>query len=208
MEYLCQKINVVLKCNNSNHFETNESLVLSTLCSSDSLKCIEQTCKKCGPKMLDAIKSNLPFCSPECKNESESCQDHIIPVQQYKQKDYQTNKGETKKKLYLITQHCTMIKLVKMLKTAMYDFPRHHFKEVFHKCKQNLCKGQILKVQDFSKKYKCLIPDEARSLHWLQKQATLYPVVIYRKESGNIIEEQLVYISDDLHHNSSFVVFK
>ena len=89
MEYLRQKINVVLKCNNSNHFETNKSLVLFTLCSSDSLKRIEETCKKCGPKMLDAIKSNLLFCSLECKNKSESCQDHTIPVQQYKRQDYQ-----------------------------------------------------------------------------------------------------------------------
>ena len=105
-----------------------------------------------------------------------------------------------------------MIELVEMLKTAMYGFPRHRFnnyhtKEIFDKCKQNLCNGQILKVQDFSKNYTCLVRDEVRSLHRSQTQATLYPVVIYRKESSNIIEERLVYISDDLHHNSSFVEF-
>ena len=158
-------------------------------------------------KMFDAIKSNLLFCSPECKNKSESCQYHTIPVQQYKQQDYQTKKGETKKKLCLIIQCCTMIELVEMLKTAMYDFCRHRFnnyhtKEVFNKCKQNFCSCQILKVQGFSKNYTCLVPDKVQSLHWSQTQATLYAAVIYRKESGNIIEEQLVYISDGLHHNS------
>ena len=56
-------------------------------------------------------------------------------------------------------------------------------------------------MQDFSKNYTCLVPEEVQSLHWSQTQATLYPVVIYRKESDNIIEKQLVYISDDLHHN-------
>ena len=83
----------------------------------------------------------------------------------------------------------------------------NHTKEVFNKCKQNLCNCQILKVQDFSENYTCLVPDEVQSLHWSQTQATLYPVVIYRKESSNIIEEQFVYISDDLHYNSSFVEF-
>ena len=62
-------------------------------------------------------------------------------------------------------------------------------------------------MQNFSKNYTCLVPEEVQSLHWSQTQATLYPVVIYRKESDNIIEKQLVYISDDLHHNSSFVEF-
>jgi hypothetical protein len=64
-----------------------------------------------------------------------------------------------------------------------------------------------LKVQDFSENYTCLVPDEVQSLHWSQTQATLYPVVIYRNVSEQVIEEQLVYISDDLNHDCSFVEF-
>ena len=105
-----------------------------------------------------------------------------------------------------------MKQLVEEVKMAMVDFPRHifnhyHTKEVFRSTKEGLIEGQILKIQDFSENYTCLVPDEIQSLHWTQTQATLYPVVVFRKVGDIVIEEQLVFISDDINHDCAFVEF-
>jgi len=99
MEYLCQKVNMLLKSNDSPVFETNEKLVLATLCSSDNLSCIEQTCKECGPYKLDILKSDLVYCSPECKKEREKCEQHTIPVQQYNINARTTRQRRVKQKI-------------------------------------------------------------------------------------------------------------
>ena len=69
-----------------------------------------------------------------------------------------------------MTERYTMNEAVDLLKKAMIDFPRqsfnhYHTKEVFNTCKLNLGIDQILKVQDFSENYTCLVPDEVQSLH-------------------------------------------
>ena len=211
MEFIRQKVNNLSKINNLQSFESNEQLVSYTLCDTESLSYIEQTCKVCGPKLFDPLKEKLVFCSSECEKKRENCSNHTLPVQQYKRQDYETKKG-IKKKLCLVTERITMSNLIDLLKKSMIDFPRHRFnhyhtKEVFSKCKSNLQHDQILKVQDFSENYTCLVPDEVQSLHWSQTQATLYPVVVYRNDGENTIEEQLVYISDDLHHDCYFVEY-
>ena len=58
-------------------------------------------------------------------------------------------------------------------------------------------------MQDFRENYTCLIPDE---VHWAQAQATIFPVVIFRRdEDKNLIEDQLVFLSDAKIHYSAFV---
>ena len=71
---------------------------------------------------------------------------------------------------------------------------------------EGLQEGQISKVQDFSKNYTCLVPDEVQSLHWTQTQSTLFPVVTFRKtDTGKLLEDHLVFISDELEHDCAFV---
>ena len=41
--------------------------------------------------------------------------------------------------------------------------------------------GTIIKIQDFSENYTCLLPSEITSIHWTQKQVTVFPVVVLRK---------------------------
>ena len=89
--------------------------------------------------------------------------------------------------------------------------PKHRYndartKEVYKQAINNLCPGQIIKAQDFSENYTCLVPDEVQSLHWSRKQVTLFPVVTFRKDiNDNLLEDQLVYVSNDKKHDCAFV---
>ena len=64
----------------------------------------------------------------------------------------------------------------------------------------------MIKVQDFSENYTCLVPDEVQSLYWSQTQATLFPVVTFHKDINcNLLEDRLAYVSDDKKHDCAFV---
>ena len=49
---------------------------------------------------------------------------------------------------------------------------------------------KIIKIQDFSGNYTCLLPEEIMSIHWTQEQATVYPVVVLRKVDGILREDK------------------
>ena len=65
----------------------------------------------------------------------------------------------------------------------------------------------IVKIQDFSENYTCLLPEEIMSIHWTQEQATVYPVVVLRKIDDVLrkIEDYFTFISDDIKHDVPFV---
>ena len=58
---------------------------------------------------------------------------------------------------------------------------------------------------DFTEIYQYLIQDEIQSFHWSKEYCTLYPLVIYYKDTdGNHQHYSLCYISDDNTHSTSF----
>ena len=63
----------------------------------------------------------------------------------------------------------------------------------------------IVKIQDFSENYTCLLPEEIMSIHWTQEQATVYPVVVLRKIDDVLGEDNFTFISDDIKHDAPFV---
>ena len=76
-----------------------------------------------------------------------------------------------------------------MIFSPKHRYNNAHTKEVYKQAINNLCPGQIIKVQDFSENYTCLVPDEVQSLHWSQTQVTLFPVVTFWKViNGNLLE--------------------
>ena len=89
---------------------------------------------------------------------------------------------------------------------AQHRFNHFHSKEMYKMAVKGLQEGQIIKVQDFSKNYTCLVPDEAQSLHWISTSDVFSCVVTSRKaDSGKLLEDHLVFISDDLEHYCAFV---
>lgn len=210
-DYLRTKLNDILRINEQAVIKDNESLVSKTLCSSDSIPCIERDCQQCGVDNLDSLAEHIQHCSLECRINKEDCSDHTIKFLQFKNTSYTTNKGQTKKKVALVSERITISQFFTALKQAMQGFARHRFnhfhtKEIYKMAIEGLQEGQLIKVQDFSENYTCLVPDEVQSLHWTQTQATLFPVVTFRKgDSGKLLEDHLVFISDDLEHDCAFV---
>ena len=210
-DYLRTKLNDLLRINEQAVIKDNETLVSNTLCNSDSIACIERDCKQCGVDNLDALKENIHYCSHDCRKNKDDCSNHIISFLQFKSTSYTTNKGQTKKKVALVSERITISQFFASLKVTMQGFARHRFnhfhtKEMYKMAVEGLQEGQIITVQDFSENYTCLVPDEVQSLHWTQTQATLFPVVTFRKtDTGKLLEDHLVFISDDLEHDCAFV---
>ena len=90
------------------------------------------------------------------------------------------------------------------------DFPRHRFnvnhtRSVWNQVEEILENDAVVKIQNFSENYTCLLPKEVQSLHWNQKQCTVYPVVVLRKVDSEIREDHFVIVSDDTKHDVTFV---
>ena len=70
-----------------------------------------------------------------------------------------------------------------MFKFKLKNFPRHcftinHTEKTICQLKENLTESEVIKIQDFSENYTCLLPDEVQSMRWTQNQAAVYPVVV------------------------------
>ena len=51
----------------------------------------------------------------------------------------------------------------------------------------------------------CLLPEEIQSLHWTQETATVYPIVVIRKNEDDIHEDHIAFISNYKKHDVLFV---
>ena len=81
----------------------------------------------------------------------------------------------------------------------------------------------IIKIQDLSENYNCLIPEGIMSIHWTQEKAScsdegwfwgscwgrlteeVVPVVVLRKVDGILHEDHFTFISNDLTHDVLFL---
>ena len=64
-------------------------------------------------------------------------------------------------------------------------------------CKQlkvNLGDHTAIILVDFAENYSFIVQDEVQGFHWNNSQATLHPIVIYYKENGKHIYNELVCI--------------
>ena len=121
------------------------------------------------------------------------------------------HKEKEKKKLALVDKLLPINEMLTLLKLGLKQFPRHRFnvehtKSVTECVMSNLCDStDIFKYQDFSENYTCLLPNEIQSLHWQQTSDTVFPVVVVMNCAGEIHEDHLVFISDDLQHDYIYV---
>ena len=211
IDYVRTKLNELFRISDQPLISDNETLVSETVYRSDNIDCIERLCKNCSVNMLKEIEANIKCCRHDCKHNDELCDSHTIVFHQFKQSNYKKKKGETKNNLGLVTDRCTINALLETLKELMETFPRHRFnncqtESVYREAINALTPRQLVKVQDFSENYTCVVPDEVQSLHWAQAQVTIFPVVTFRRdEDKNLIEDHLVFLSDDKIHDSSFV---
>ena len=88
---------------------------------------------------------------------------------------------------------------------ACHRFNVSHTNHTFDQAVAGMSDKTIIKIQDFSENYTCLLPEEIMSIHWTQEQATVYPVVVLRKVDGILHENHFTFISNDLIHDVPFV---
>ena len=63
-------------------------------------------------------------------------------------------------------------------------------------------------VQDFAQNYLCDLQNEPQAIHWLHKQATIHPTVVYyRCPTYNccLVMHEVVHVSNDLKHDTHLV---
>ena len=90
----------------------------------------------------------------------------------------------------------TLNEIPVLFKFKLKDFPCHRFTI-------NHTESKVIKIQDFSENYTCLLPNEVQSMHWTQ--ATGYSVVVIRRVDGVLGEDNFVIISNDRNHDVPFV---
>ena len=129
---------------------------------------------------------------------------HNIKVNLFERADY-LHKGNKKKKIQLVEKNVTLKMFVtvweeKLKGFACYQFNVSHTNHTFDQAVAGMSDKTIIKIQDFSKNYTCLLPEEIMSIHWTQEQATVYPVAVLRKVDGILHEDHFTFISNDLIH--------
>ena len=113
---------------------------------------------------------------------------HTIKVNLFVRVDY-LHKGNKKKKIQLVEKNVTPKMFVAVLKEKLKGFACHQFNvshtnHTFDQAVAGMSDKTIIKIQDFSENYTCLLPEEIMSIHWTQEQATVYPLVVLRKVDG------------------------
>ena len=82
----------------------------------------------------------------------------------------------------------------------------NHTRSVWNQVEKFLENNAVVKIQDFSENYTCLLPKDVQSLHWNQEQCTVHPVVVLRNVGSEICDMwPLCYISVDTKHDVPFV---
>ena len=76
IDYLCTKLNELLRINNQPIIPDNEILVSKTVCRSDDITCIERLCKNCSVDLLNEVSDTIKYCSYDCKGKQEECSNH------------------------------------------------------------------------------------------------------------------------------------
>ena len=83
------------------------------------------------------------------------------------------HKGNTKKKIQLVEKNVTPKMLVALLKEKLKGFACHQFNvshtnHTFDQAVAGMPDKTIIKIQDFSVNYNCLLPEEIMPIHWTQ----------------------------------------
>jgi hypothetical protein len=92
--------------------------------------------------------------------------------------------------------------LVQLLPWAHHIWMARWQYQQFKILKTNLPQNVLLTVADFSENYRCSYQDEISSAYYSYEQVTIHPIQsYYRNEQGEVVEESVVFLSDDHVHD-------
>jgi len=168
---------------------SSEEAVAQTVCSLDTLKCVDRDCDSCGVTHLtDSLTQSLD-------------EDSSISYHQWQKVDGLMKKVLVQTTLYEATCH---------LQTLLTPFSRHvynirrQFQELKH-LKQNLKDDEVIIHEDFSENFQIRNQREVMASHWSKELVTVFTAVVYYKENNELKNQSYAVISDDLRHEKGSI---
>ncbi|XP_070549459.1 RE1-silencing transcription factor A-like [Ptychodera flava] len=118
--------------------------------------------------------------------------------------------AENRKKKSLVRKTGTTEDLVNELIEELTPFPQHLFNAYwqyaqFTNATKKHPSDTVVLCMDFAENYTCQLQNEVQAAHWTHTQVTIHPVIAYYKENGKEVREAIVFVSDDLNHDSHAV---
>ena len=168
-------------------------------------KCVWRKCSDCGVEKYKVMLS---------QNNKHLLESQDIIKWRHWQKIPYEKEGEKKSKIGDDIKTGTMKDLLDHYINQLHDMSVHQFCKIwqlkqFNRCVRNLKPGQVLFVHDFSQNLLLYSQDEPQSRHWVHKQITIHPTVVYYKCLRNgceeIVKEDLIHITEDLSHDQDAV---
>ena len=91
--------------------------------------------------------------------------------------------------------------LEQLNKISSHQFMKIWQLKQFNISLQNLCKGQVLLVHDFSQNLLLYAQDEVTAAHWDHEQVTLHPTVVYYVgPCRKMIKEEVIHMTNNRKH--------
>lgn len=175
--------------------------VNNLVCNSENELCMTGKCFKC-PDWIEDFKSVAPLDEPIEWNQWERVKESVSA------KD---GKEKTTTKVQKVLKEGTVEDALFSLHEKMPAFLDHVFvkrkqSKFFEEKKSTLQPDEAIIQVDFSENYTCLHQDEIQSAHWHKEQVTIFPVVIWSKDSSHECScESHVIVSDDRTHDKQSV---
>lgn len=169
-----------------------KDLIDLIVCNSENYSCMVGKCEECpGKEVLTDVFSSSD--------------------------EYELMPDEITYKKWIVADRADMINVVETkddffenLANKIESLKTHHFvaktQGAFFKTqKESLKENECLVIGDFSENFSFLIQDEIQSFHWVNKQVTVHPFVMYFKEDDKIVHSSICILSDHLQHDTATV---
>lgn len=101
---------------------------------------------------------------------------------------------------YFVEELCDKLIILKP-----HSFIAKQQSQFFENTKNNLKKGEVLVVLDFSENYKYVVQDALQAFHFNNTQCTIFPVVCYYIENSEVKHINLIFLSDSTQHDTAAV---
>ena len=172
---------------------TYKDMMSLMVCDTDKLECMVHRCENCPT--------------------SSSLRQHITAkFEEYEiEEDIEFSQWESTDRTTLRTYTSTVEDFIDLLVDSIDSLTTHSYiaksqAQYLKRRKDELDGETCLLLLDFAENYHYIVQDEVQGYHWNKEQCTLHPVVLYYKNSDNILcHKCLCIISDDLTHDTSFV---
>ena len=169
-------------------------------------KCVQCSCPNCGvtPYQLQIIDENREKIKKMKR----------VTWQQWGSVNYKAEDGKLKSKMALITYNGPIMQLLSLYFCLLKSIALHQFNKIwqlrnFNLTLRNLQREQVLFVHNFQMNMMLFAHDEPSSTHWDHPQLTIHPTVAFYRCPNNecyeIVREDIIYITDDKHHDKHAV---